>query len=223
LERSLKINPNYAIAHIWRSSCCGVLGQLDIAQAEARRGEELDPFAVVAMNEVAKNYYFARRYDEAIKQYIHSLEIEPDSAYLHKGLAETYAQQSMFNEATRAIERALTISGRSALCLDSAACVYALSNEVRKSREVLAEADKLAVNHFVPSYGRAAAYAVLGDKAKALLLLQTAYDEHSWLIWLGVDPIFDSLRDEPSFHSLLRKMNLELDRTYDTGARASPP
>jgi hypothetical protein len=128
----------------------------------------------------------------------------------------------MFKEAASEIERALSISGRSALCLDSAACVYALSNEDLKSREVLAEADKLAVDHFVPSYGRAAAYAALGDKAKALQLLQTAYDEHSWLIWLGVDPIFDSLRDEQSFHSLLRKMNLELDRTNDIGPGASP-
>ena len=174
------------------------------------------------MNEVAKNYYYARKYDKAIKQYDRSLEIEPDSAYLYKGLAETYVQESMFKDATRAIERALAISGRSALCLDSAACVYALSNEDRKSKEVLAEADKLAENHFMPSYGRAAACAALGDKEKALQFLQAAYDEHSWLIWLGVDPIFDSLRKEQAFHSLLRKMNLELDRTNDIGAGASP-
>jgi TolB-like protein/Flp pilus assembly protein TadD len=208
LEQALQINPNHALAHSWRSSCYAVLGQFDNAVAEARRGEELDPFAVVSMNEVAKDYYYARKYEEAIKQFVHSLEIEPDSAYLHKGLAETYVQQSMFNEATREIERALTISSRGGLYLDSAACVYALSNDDRKSREVLAEADTVAANHFVPSYGRAAAYAALGDEAKALQLLQTAYDEHSWLIWVGVDPIFDSLRGEQAFRSLLRKMNL---------------
>ncbi len=208
-ERALQINPNCAIAHSWRSTCYAVLGQFDNAVAEARRGEQLDPFAVVAMNEIAKNYYYARRFDDAIKQFVHSLEIEPHSAYLHKGLAETYAQESMYNEAIREIDRALLISGRGALYLDSAASVYACSNEDRKSREVLAEADRLAENHFVPSYGRAAAYATLGDKEKALRFLQTAYDEHSWLIWLNVDPIFDSLKKEQAFHSLLRKMNLE--------------
>ena len=114
----------------------------------------------------------------------------------------------MQNEATREIEQALAISGRSAMYLDSAACVYALSNEERKSREVLTEAERLGEKHFMPSYGRAAAYAALGDKGKALQMLQRSYEDHSWLIWIGVDPMFDPLRKEPAFQSMLRKMNL---------------
>ena len=114
----------------------------------------------------------------------------------------------MYREALLETERALTGSGRGALFLDSAACVFALSNEDRKSREVLVEAERLGANHFVHSYGRAAAYAALGDKTRALQMLQTAYDEHSWLIWINVDPIFDSLRNENGFRSLIRNMNL---------------
>ena len=53
LEQALQISPNYAIAHVWRSSNYAVLGQLDNAFVEARRGLELDPFSVVTMNEVA--------------------------------------------------------------------------------------------------------------------------------------------------------------------------
>jgi len=216
LERSIQINPNYAIAHLWKSTCSQITGQFEKAEAEARRGVELDPFAVVAMNEVAKNFYYARKYDEALKKYVHSIEIEPDSAYLHKGLAEVYVQRSLFDDAVREIELALTISGRSALFLDSAAAVYALSQEDRKSRGILAEAEKLSENRFVPSYGRAAAHAALGDKEKAVQMLRKASDEHGWLIWLGVDPIFDSLRNEEAFLAVLRKMNLEVDRA--TGA-----
>jgi TolB-like protein/Tfp pilus assembly protein PilF len=216
LERSIQINPNYAIAHLWKSTCSQITGQFEKAEAEARRGIELDPFAVVAMNEVAKNFYYARKYDEALKRYVHSIEIEPDSAYLHKGLAEVYVQRSLFGDAVREIELALTISGRNALILDSAAAVYALSHEDRKSRGILAEAEKLSENRFVPSYGRAAAHAALGDKEKAVQMLRNASDEHGWLIWLGVDPIFDSLRNEEAFLAVLRKMNLEVDRA--TGA-----
>ncbi|MDE1853443.1 MAG: alpha/beta fold hydrolase [Thaumarchaeota archaeon] len=210
LERALQINPNYATAHVWRSTNYAVLGQLDSALVEARRGVELDPYSVQARNEVAKSHYYGRRYDEAADEYIRSLELEPDSAYLHKGLAETYALQSMADKATSEIERALAISGRSALYVDSAAVVYALSNREQKSREILAEVERSRSGSFVPSYGRAAAYASLGQKEKAIRLLQRAYDDHSWLIWVGVDPLFDPLRTEPEFQSLLRKMNLVL-------------
>jgi adenylate cyclase len=209
LERALQINPNYATAHLWRSTCYAVLGQMDEADVEARRAEELDPFAVVTMNEVAKNLYYARKYDEAIGQFVHSLEIDSDSAYLHKGLAETYAQESMFIDAKREIERALALSGGSVFYLDSAAYIYATSKEENKAREVLNKLDSLATGQIVPSYGSAGAYAELGDKQKALQLLEVAYVNRNWLAWIKVDPIFDSLKKEQSFHSLLRKMNLE--------------
>jgi tetratricopeptide (TPR) repeat protein len=209
LERAIEFNPNYATAHMWRSTCYAVLNQMGGAIVEARRAEELDPFAVVAMNEVAKNYYYARNYEEAISHFIHSIEVEPDSAYLHKGLAETYAQESMFAESRREIERALTLSGESAFYLDSAAYIYALSNEKNKTREMLTKLDSMTTRQFVPAYGRAAACAELGDKQQAMRLLETAYAERTWLAWVKVDPIFDSLKKEPTFHSLLRKMNLE--------------
>ena len=209
LERALQINPNYATAHMWRSTCFAVLGQLGAAILEARRAEELDPFAVVTMNEVAKNYYYARKYDDAVARFTRSLEIEPESAYLHKGLAETYVQRSMFKEAILEIEKALALSDRSAVYLDSAACVYALSSEHRKARETLAGLDRLAGSHFVPFYGRAAAYASLGEKGRAMQLLETAYNERGWLAWLNVDPIFDDLKREKPFHILLRRLGLE--------------
>jgi len=208
-ERSLQINPNYAIAHSWRSSKHAVLGQFQDALSEAKRGEELDPFAVVAINETAKNYYYARKFEEAISQFIYTLEVEPNSAYLHKGLADSYAQVSMHKEAVREIEKALAISNRAAFFLDSAACVYALLGEDHKAKEILEEAEKASRTIFVPSYGRAAAHAALGDKSTALQYLERAYNEHSWLIWVGVDPIFDPLRTEPGFDELLQRMNLK--------------
>jgi adenylate cyclase len=209
LERALQINPNYAMAHVWRSSCYAILGQFGEAIAEANRAVDLDPFSVVVMNELAKNLYYARRYDDAIERFTHALRIEPGSGYLHKGLAETYVQRYMSKEAVSEIDKAIELSKNGVLILDSAACVYALAGEERKSRAMLAKLAKLSADRFVPSYGRAGACAALGDKEKALELLEVARKEHGWLSWVKVDPIFDSLRQEKKFHSLLRKMNFK--------------
>ena len=215
LERALQINPNYPIVHTWKSSYHAALGQMEEAMAESERAVELDPFAVVAMNESAKNLYYARRYEDATKQFARSIEVEPNSAYLHKGLAETYVQTSKFEDAVSEVESALALSRRGAYFLDAAAAVYALAKKHVKARQVLAELEALAESSFVPFYGRAAAYATLGNKEKALRLLEMAYDERSWLIWLNVDPMFDSLKNEKGFYSLVRKMNLGSEPTVD--------
>jgi hypothetical protein len=56
----------------------------------------------------------------------------------------------------------------------------------------------------------ASIHAALGDKTAALGWLELAQSEHeSGLVWIKIDPRFDSLRAEPRFVEILRKMGLE--------------
>jgi len=49
----------------------------------------------------------------------------------------------------------------------------------------------------------------LGDKAGALTSLENSYAHHETDVnYIGVDPIFDSLRSEPRFQALLKKLGL---------------
>ncbi|HVP23115.1 MAG TPA: adenylate/guanylate cyclase domain-containing protein [Conexivisphaerales archaeon] len=208
LERAIKLNPNYAQAHVWRSTWFAAHCLMEEAISEARLAEELDPLSVVVMNELSKDLYYARRYDDAIAQFRRSLEVEPDSAYLHKGLAETYAQKSMSEESIAEAEKAITISGNSIFILCAVGYVYAASGRRDKAERVLRELDRLSSEEFVPSFGRATIYAGLGEEQAALEWLEKAYDERAFLIWLKTDPIFDRLRGEEKFKTILQKMNL---------------
>jgi len=52
-------------------------------------------------------------------------------------------------------------------------------------------------------------YTGLGDKDKAFEWLENAYNERNhWLIWIKVEPRFDSLRSDPRFTDLLRRIGL---------------
>jgi hypothetical protein len=49
----------------------------------------------------------------------------------------------------------------------------------------------------------------MGEKEKTLTSLEKAYEEHdSGLVSLAVDPLFDSVRVEPRFRDLLRRLKL---------------
>lgn len=207
LEHALRLNPNYAMGHVWRSTCYAALGDLENAIIAARRATEVDPFSVVVMNELSKNLYYARRFDASISEFQHSLEVEPNSAYLHKGLAETYAQKSMFKESIMEAEKAVSIS-KSPLILSSAGYAYAVSGETPKAREILSVLNDLSSSRFVPSFGRAMIYAGLGEKTASLDWLEKAFEERAFLIWLKTEPIFEGLRDEGRFQALLKKMGV---------------
>ncbi|MBA3784016.1 MAG: hypothetical protein H0X15_00510 [Acidobacteria bacterium] len=58
--------------------------------------------------------------------------------------------------------------------------------------------------------GNAQKYTFLGDKEKALDNLEKAFESRAFLmVFVKADPLFDSLRSEPRYQEILRKMNLQ--------------
>ena len=57
-------------------------------------------------------------------------------------------------------------------------------------------------------------YSRAGDTDKALIWLERSFKaRRTWIIYLGVDPTFDSLRSDPRFASLLRRIGLPQSQT----------
>jgi tetratricopeptide (TPR) repeat protein len=208
LDKALKLNPNYATAHLWKSTYLSTQGLLDDAIAECKVAEELDPLSMIIVTEIGKTLYFAHRYDEALEQYMKSLEIDPNFALAHKGLAEVYSKQSRFDKSLEEIDKAIALSKRSIFILDDVGYIYALSGRRTEAENVLEELESLSTETYVPPYGRAAIYAGLGDSDKAMEWLGKAYEERSFLAWIKVDPVFDELRGDHRFKSLLDKLHL---------------
>ena len=61
-----------------------------------------------------------------------------------------------------------------------------------------------------PAYGVASISAVLGHRTEALEWLEKSYaTREGFLTWLGINPDFDSLRNEPQFIDLMRRVGLQ--------------
>lgn len=208
LGRALMLNPNYATAHLWKSTYFATQGLLDEAITEGRVAQEMDPLSMIISTELGKTLYYAGRHKEAVEQYERSLEIDAGFALAHKGLAEVYAKQAKFDESLVEIQKAIALSKRSVFILDDLGYIYALAGRRSDAEKVLEELETLSTETYVPPYGRAAIYAGLGDSDNAMEWLGKAFEERSFLAWIKVDPVFDTLRNDQAFISLLEKLGL---------------
>jgi Flp pilus assembly protein TadD len=87
---------------------------------------------------------------------------------------------------------------------------YAKSGNREQAREVIEQLKRMSAHVYVSPAKTATLYAVLGDKRTALDLLEKAYEIRDVnLAWLKVDHNYDSLRSEPRFIALLKKVGLD--------------
>jgi tetratricopeptide (TPR) repeat protein len=140
-----------------------------------------------------------------------SKKSDPNFFLTYLYLVPAYEQKAMFDEAIEELQKAITISGSSTPLLALLGHVYAVSGRSDKTeRGTLGELRReRAKQGYVPPFYFALIYAGLGEKDDAFEWLGKAYDERSsFLVWLSVDPVFDSLRSDPRFTDLLRRIGL---------------
>src|SRR5205823_10891630 len=150
-----------------------------------------------------------RRYDEAVPQLQRAAALEPGGAQEHNGLARVYAATGRIAEAIREEDQAVQLSGEAPTYLGQLARLYALSGEAGKARNVVArlqELDRGAQSH-VPAQAFGSAYAALGDKDRAFsFLAQSVSRRETEILWAVVSPELDTLREDPRFSELLRRI-----------------
>ncbi|HEX6729455.1 MAG TPA: hypothetical protein VF074_05565, partial [Pyrinomonadaceae bacterium] len=209
LQRAIELNPNYATAHQWYGGGNLVSTQrFDQAIAEGRRAVELDPLSLIANLELAAVYGYARQYDEAIGQLRKIIEMDPNWYLAHMVLCQTHNYKAQYAEAIAECEKATGLNDDPA-ALSLLAYAYARSGKREEATKVVGQMHQLAKQRYVPMYGFGVAYAGLGDKDQAFQWLERSFQDRAWEInYLNVDSNMDSLRSDPRFEDLVRRLGL---------------
>jgi DNA-binding winged helix-turn-helix (wHTH) protein/tetratricopeptide (TPR) repeat protein len=209
LRLALELKPSYADAHLRYAAYLSAMGRHVEALAEMTRAQELDPLSLIINTLLGRTFYFARRYDEAIDQLRKTLEIDPnfERALLFLGLV--CAQKGLLSEAITELRQAMAPSRRGPIFVGALGYAYGRSGKRHQAQKLIAELHERSRQGYVSAYNLALIYAGLGEKAKALDSLATAYEERSsWMVFLGVTPAFDDLRANTGFVQLLRRLGL---------------
>lgn len=207
-QRALELDPNYSDTHLSRGWYLVELGRFEEGISEGRRAEAIDPLNPTPAQVLGFDLYFAHRYADAATELRKCLDLDPNYWPAYYWLAMVYEQQGKFAEAIAAAQKARAIEDKIAAPLAELAHAYAASGRRTEARQALAELVARSKRSHVSKYLIAAVYAALGDKNEALARLDQAYAERSWYLgFLKNDPQVDSLRSEPRFQELVRRMN----------------
>jgi serine/threonine-protein kinase len=208
-KRALELNPGDAEAHRIYSAYLSAMGRAEEALAESRRAQELDPLDISTQTTVGWTFYYARRYDQAVEQCDKILGLEPDSVGAHDCLGLSYLAKKMYEKAIAECQRAVDLSGNDLNRAVDLARAHALAGNKAAARQALNELRERASRSYVPPSLFAQAHLSLGEKRQGLAWLERAYAERDgYLAQLKVEPAYDSVRSEPAFQDLLRRLAL---------------
>jgi TolB-like protein/Flp pilus assembly protein TadD len=208
-KQGISLNANSALAHNQYAMYLAAMGRLGEAITEARRAQTLDALSPIVNTDLGWCLLYAGRGKEAVDQFRRTLEIDPKYVSARWGLGASYAQQGLFNDAVTELKQAVTLSEGSPLVSGHLGFAYGQGGMQAEARQTLSDLQTLSAREYVPSSAFALVYAGLGDKAHALEWLGRAFDEHDFsLVFIDVAPWFDSLRTEPGYETLRRRLQL---------------
>ena len=203
-KRAMELDPSSYEAPYGYAMLMSALGRHEEAIALSRRAEQVDPLEVRTRTGVALQLIKARQYDEALEQCRTILDIDPNFELGHAHLALAYRGKGLHQERMAAAQRRKILRGDSEEELEGELKAAILGKEGVARWRLERDTQRVQRGEYVRPTTFADHHAALGEKDLAFEWLEKAYQERDGLlIFLKVDYIWDSLRDDPRFHDLL--------------------
>jgi tetratricopeptide (TPR) repeat protein len=213
LKRGIELTPNNVLGHVSYQYYLAAMGRFDEAFLEASKVIDIDPLSPMHHRYPGWLSYFARRYDESIRELQKLPELRDTSgshmwrAWPLGMLARAYTSAGRYEEALDACAklRGILPIGEFVWWDAVIAYVYAVTGRRPKALEIL---DYWRNKTDRDPYALAVMYTGLGDTDAAFEWMKASVEERSAWIWLlKIDPLLDPLRSDPRFQDLLRRMN----------------
>ncbi len=205
----LALNPNNATGHHWYGELLLFLGRTDLAFKEMSTAVSLDPVSQGILKDLGIHYYYTGNYDEAIKMALRTIELDPGFFPAYRLLSLCYTSKGLYDKALQENERWASLTGNRIKSDVAAAHILAVSGRQEEARKII-EQDNLEELLSGNDYrGVALVYTALGENDKAFEWLEKSYahNEES-LCSIMIDEKFETLRPDPRFKSLMKRIGL---------------
>jgi TolB-like protein/Tfp pilus assembly protein PilF len=198
--RALELNPGYPTARQWYSILLSETGRDAEALAQAREAVALDPLSGTMRQTLGLVHYYGRRYKEAVEASRRAIELAPQLGLARATLAKALYQQGAYGEAAKvgdATPQPWTAELRAVIGL-----AHLRAGDKARADDMLAA---LQSQTPLPAMALGLWYAGIGDRDRAMSMITRGTTPGTASVSVGVDPMFDPLRADARFTSLVTR------------------
>jgi len=207
-KRAIELNPNYPTAYHWYNIHLRSVGRVEEAWAAIQKARQLDPLSMIIGVNVVGVLEMRGQLDEANATGQKYLEIDPDFPQMLGVLSRVYSSAGRHDEAIASAKKAVELSPRGEMLADLGAA-HARAGQRAEATSIVRQLEDRWGKNQSSAYLVAKVYAALGDRNAAFAWLEKDFSARTqFMASIKVDTRMESLRDDPRFAQILRRMRL---------------
>ncbi len=204
--RAIELAPDSSLAHQVYSRYLSGRGRHGEAIAEVKTAIDLEPASLFNQLNYGLSLYYARRYMEAVTQFKRVIAMNPNFDITYPWLWQSLEMRGDQSEAFEWFMKWQALRKANEETIQIFKTVYQTSGW----QGILLEQARQFEDSNIVYFHVASFNAKVGNKDKAFEYLKKSYQRRElWMCYLQVDPRLDSLRDDPRFDELVRRVGLE--------------
>ena len=208
-RRAIALDPNYAFAHDQFALTLTCQGRLAESETEGRRAAQLDPLNPAIAIDNTLWLTAQGEFQQAKEEAKRGAKLDPEFFFPQLQFGWIDIQAGNAKAAIPALQKAVAMESPP-FVIAWLGYAYGAAGDRNAALATIEQLKKKSVNGYVPQFNLAMIHLGLGDRDRALdLLEQASAADSQWMMYLKIDHIFDSLRADPRFAALMKKCHFE--------------
>ena len=181
--------------------------QFDKAIEESKTALEFEPYSPIINMQLGVTYICQGEYQKAVDQLVKTVGFDSTNAISHNRLGMAYIGMKQFDKAQLHFRKATDLAPGNTRFLSNLGFAEAAAGKIDEAKKNKLELVSQMKTKYVPAYDLAVISLGLGEDQEALQYLELAFkNREPWMPFIGMNPLFASLKDNARFQSLVQKM-----------------